>query len=176
MRFPNIEEIATREIVAVDRSASISEALSLMLRHDIHDVLVTGDGTVGIFTVHDVVKNRDGDSLLTRSLQDTGVRPLPCYPEGTNILDILAEIEPEDDHICVLGPDGEPVGIASFADLVSSVDPQMMSAKQTLGQLVTKNLVRPLDAGVPTRHRPWRQSTHTVTRRSGSWRANPRVF
>lgn len=52
-----VRNIMTRDIVSVESTASVHEALSLMTEKDIGSVVVTRDGKmVGIFTERDVLK------------------------------------------------------------------------------------------------------------------------
>ena len=152
MRFPAVEEIASREVVTVSEHAPAREALERMIAHDLRMVVVEGSGTggaYGIVTVNDMIRLRASERGLDRPLAEGGCRRLPHVVAGTNVMEVLSHFTLGNDYLGVMDERQRIVGIISTTDIVSHVDPQAMIERQQLGDLVARGTAKSAGASEP---------------------------
>ena len=149
MYFPNVEDIATTEVVTISDQRPVREALELMLARELRDIVIVGGNDYGILTVDHLIRLRERDPDLDAPIADAGFRRLPRVQRGENILDILRYFSPRDDYLCVVDGDGLLVGIVSYTDIVACIDPQVMIERQQLGELLTRHHIKRAEMDTP---------------------------
>lgn len=143
MKFPNIDEIATRKVVSIAESATLRAAIDMMAAADKRDVIIEGGhGGFGILTVNDVIRLRTGEAELDTPLSEIHYRSVPQASQGTNLLDVFQYFAGEEGYLCVTNPAGQLCGILSYTDIITSIDPQVMIERQRVGDILLKNVIK----------------------------------
>ncbi|GAB6040408.1 diguanylate cyclase [Endothiovibrio diazotrophicus] len=151
MKFPNIDEIATREVVSIEERASLGEAIERMVGADKRDVIVIGErGGFGILTVNDVIRLRTERADLTTPLTEIHFPSVPQAARGTNLLDVFQYFAGEEGYLCVTDEGGRLTGILSYTDIIASIDPQALIERQRVGDILLRNAIKhaPLTATI----------------------------
>jgi CBS domain-containing protein len=126
--MPQIQEVMTKQVHAVNEDATLLEVARIMRDQEIGDVLVTrGDGSLcGIVTDRDIVVRADADG---KPLDKTRVSEV-CSRDDLVKLPPTAPVEEAvkvmREHAIRRVPvvaDGKPVGIVSIGDLARVKDP-----------------------------------------------------
>lgn len=126
-------EYCNREVVIVARSESIREAIDLMRRYHVGDVVVVekrGEAPVpvGILTDRDIVLEvlAEGVDLDAVTIGDVMSFDLVTVPEDTSLLDVLALMgEKGVRRLPVVNRAGELVGILTVDDLLELLAEQL---------------------------------------------------
>ncbi|MBF0256215.1 MAG: diguanylate cyclase [Gammaproteobacteria bacterium] len=151
MYFPNIESCATRNIERIDASESLARALQRMLECDLRDLVVDEpNGGLGIITIADILHARNRNPSLDMAISSIDLQPLPHVVEGSNVLDVVEQIDRGSDYLAVMNKQGGLTGIVSTSDILGCLDPQVMMERQQIGHLLIKNQLKvlPLSASV----------------------------
>ncbi len=139
MKFPSVEEIATRDVVTIGIDASVSEALRLMIRHHHRDIVVVDERQYYLVTANDLIRFQVEGIAFSSSLGDCPMHKAPTIHRLSNVLDALEYVNQSFDYICVVDEEGELTGILSSTDVIASVDPETMIENYRLGELLKIN-------------------------------------
>ena len=126
MKFPLIGDIASRNAISIDVSATISEAIDKMIEHKHRNVLVLNGNEFYILTVLDVLNIQAEHIALDTKLQDISLSKLPTIPRDKNILDTLGYLNEPLEYICVLNHDNTLYGLVTHTDITSNIDPDTL--------------------------------------------------
>src|SRR5437867_1722198 len=118
-----VAEIMTRDVIAVDGDATLTEAAELMKKHDVGFLpVVTADIVVGVVTDRDIVvrglgEGRNPYTTLVRSVMST--EPVWCYDDDvlTEAADILANKHVR--RLVVVDNNNNLSGLLSLDDLAA---------------------------------------------------------
>jgi len=136
MKFPLISDIATREVVHVDISSKISEALNVLVEN-IHRNVVVIDGSVfRIFTVIDVLNLQQNKIPLDSKLSSLDLQEVPIIYRDKNVLDTLEYLQNSIEYICVLERDGSLFGLLTHTDITSNIDPDTLMDNYKLSEFL----------------------------------------
>ncbi|MET9480438.1 hemolysin family protein [Streptomyces sp. NPDC006638] len=113
------------DLVAIERSKTIRQALTLALRSGFSRIPVTGeneDDIVGIVYLKDLVRkthiNRDSEADLV----STAMRPAAFVPDTKNAGDLLREMQQERSHVAVVIDEyGGTAGIVTIEDILEEI-------------------------------------------------------
>ena len=70
MRFPSISDIASTTVIYIDSSASISDAIEMMLENNHRNIIIKDVDIYRILTVVDILNMQSKSIDLTASLKD----------------------------------------------------------------------------------------------------------
>lgn len=143
MKFPVIDEIATRKVVSIPEAATLGEAVDRMVSADKRDIIVEGThGGFGILTVNDVIRLRANHTDLATPLSEIHYHGIPQAVSGTNLLDVFQYFAGEEGYLCITDDGGHLTGILSYTDIITSIDPQVMIERQRVGDILLKNVIK----------------------------------
>lgn len=136
MFFPKLSQVATRDVITLDDSHSIQEAVHLMHEHNIRDVIIDGSAGLRILTARELVGFRAKRLDFSTLLSQVPLNNVPQMSPEANVIDGLAMIKNHpDEHLCLIDKTGL-CGIVSYSDLASCLDPQHLAQTKLLGELV----------------------------------------
>ena len=143
MFFPPIKELATTDVVSVAEGAHLSEALQLMARHKVRDLVIRKEsGGYELLTAPDLVRMHFSLPSFDIPIAAANFRPLPMLSKESNILDVLDELDGSQGYAAVVDADGGLYGIVSNTDILSSLDPQVLIQRQHLRDLLHRHAVK----------------------------------
>ena len=111
-----------REVMSIDVSASVRDAVSLLAGRRIGALPVTRDGEVaGIFSERDVVYrlSSEGESILEKQVGDVMTAPAITVEPGTSVLAALSQMTKRRIRHLPVIDDGRLTGFVSIGDLVA---------------------------------------------------------
>ncbi len=126
MRFPKIKDIASRTVVSVDMTSSISDAIDLMLKSEHRSVVVIDRNEFYLFTVVDVLLVQSSNIPLTKSLKEIPLAKIQTIDKDKSVLDTLEFLNNNIENICVLNQDKTLYGIITHTDITSNIDPSTL--------------------------------------------------
>ncbi|MBF0470349.1 MAG: diguanylate cyclase [Gammaproteobacteria bacterium] len=150
--FPTLFDIATQEIISTPERSTLIETLELMNRYNLHNVVVdTGDPKRwGLFSSAQIIRAiHTGAVTLEQRIVDCGYPPLICLQAEESIIEIFPGLLQSEEYYGVIDEDGTLVGIASYTDIVNSIDPSVIIETRNIGQLLEKRAVVTLEKDAP---------------------------
>jgi diguanylate cyclase (GGDEF)-like protein len=152
MFFPKIKEIMTRDVVKIDINLHLSDALKMMQKHDIRDVVVCDNKNhqISLLSSNDLLRQYLLNSDLNRPISEITIPRLPLVDKEASILDVVKKFNELDEYIGITGGKEKTLeGIASYTDIADGIDPRIVLDRLTLGDLVKRHT--PKHVGIGTR-------------------------
>jgi len=150
MFFPNLGDIATREVVTISADSTVAMAAAKMAEHDLNIIVVhPDDDEYGLLTANDLIRLRLERVDFEVPIRTISYEIVPKAEEDTNLLDVLHLAVNNSGYICVHDEKGALTGIVSNSDIISSIDPKIIMEEQQVGQLPFNPDIRTADAGQP---------------------------
>jgi CBS domain-containing protein len=121
--MPSVREVMSKDLVTVDRSATVEEASTVMWGRRVGSALVMrGDDLEGIFTVRDIMKalSKDADrgrTMTVREFMTSEPKTIDADATVGVALDVMLS---EGFRHLPVTESGELVGIVSMTDLVQA--------------------------------------------------------
>jgi diguanylate cyclase (GGDEF)-like protein len=126
MRFPTIGEIATTNVISIERDKSVADAIKVMFENE-HRNLIVIDGTLFyILTVADILNIKVQNIDLNTPLRDLDLLTVQTIHKDKNILQIVDYLNCELEYICVVNDDFSLYGLITHTDITSSIDPDTL--------------------------------------------------
>lgn len=128
MRFPNIGDIATQEVVTVEMHQSISDAVEIIYATKHRNALISHRGEYFVFGAQDIL-NMCGEGFdIKRSLSSLSLRKIATIFKDKNVLDTLDIVDrpSECEQMAVLDEKGLLYGIVTHTDIINNIDPETL--------------------------------------------------
>lgn len=126
MFFPNLETIATTNVITADIHETVQKALERMHAHN-HRSIVVVNGTLHyLLSTKDIIRLKLEKKDFATPLSQVSLRPLPMIDKESNIITALNLTHENDEHVCVCNRDGTLYGLVTNSDIVASIDPQVV--------------------------------------------------
>ncbi|OAI16401.1 hypothetical protein A1507_00615 [Methylomonas koyamae] len=137
--FPTVGTIAQREILRATLETSMREVSELLSRYNVSSVVIEQADGHYVFSVEDLLVHVHEGGQTSAKLGDLPIRKVACIGENEHILAGLDELEKSGDrYLGVVGGGGELVGILTYTDILSAVDPTVLVQKKTIGELISR--------------------------------------
>jgi signal transduction histidine kinase/DNA-binding NarL/FixJ family response regulator/predicted transcriptional regulator len=137
MLLPRLLDIATKNVISLPDQGSIDDAISLMATKNLRDVIITGERGLRILTPRELIQFRLQQIDFSTPLSDVVLNKVPVlHPEATifQALDVIRNHP--DEHLCLLDLNQRLVGIVSYTDLASCLDPEQLAKNTTLADVL----------------------------------------
>lgn len=141
--MPSVSDICIKDIVSIDISLSLSDAVQKMREHNVRSVLVIGSKCKNYFilTTNDAIEYKIKDISLNTKLCDMTLQEVHKIDANVNILEIINQDEITDEYLIVLDNDNI-IGILSQTDIINNIDPQSLIQKQTISNIILQYSVQ----------------------------------
>ena len=126
MKFPNIGEIATTEVISIDIKSSFTQAMSKMLKHEHRNILVVDLDKYYILSIIDILNIQTKDVDVNTPLCDLELSKIPVVSKNVNILETLEYLNNSIEFICVVDDDNSLYGLITHTDITSNIDPDTL--------------------------------------------------
>lgn len=137
MIFPSLVQLATRDVVTLDASQSLKEAVHLMNEHHIRDMIVTQGQSYSILTARELIDFQIRQIALETPLADLQLNIVPQMSANDSVMKALMVIQNHpDNHVCLINEDNDIIGIVSYSDLAASLQPDQLIQSRPVGDLV----------------------------------------
>ena len=126
MKFPNVGEIATTEVISIDIKNSFAQAMSRMLEHEHRNILVVDLDKYYILSIIDILNIQTKDVDVNTPLCDLELSKIPVVSKNVNILETLEYLNNSIEFICVVDDDNSLYGLITHTDITSNIDPDTL--------------------------------------------------
>ncbi|MDR9498042.1 MAG: PAS domain-containing protein [Hydrogenovibrio sp.] len=135
--FPKLEAIATRQVVTIDASRSIQDAVHQMYAHNIRDVIVIDGDHHTIITPRELIDLKLKGMDFATPLNEVYLNDVPVMSPQDHVNDALTVLKNHPDkHVCLLDEAGKLTGIVSYSDLLANLDPETLARTRTIAQFL----------------------------------------
>jgi diguanylate cyclase (GGDEF)-like protein len=138
--FPTVGEIAQKNICRVGEETTVREAARLMDERGISSVIIERQDLRYLFTVEDLLQfaslGRDDNVALGSVLSHR----VQCIQHDERVLAALERLEGSNDrYLGVIDRADMLIGVVTYTDILSSIDPSVLVEKKTIGELISRN-------------------------------------
>jgi PAS domain S-box-containing protein len=135
--FPKLEAIASRQVVTIDASRTIQDAVHQMHVHNIRDVIVIDGDRHTIITPRELIDLKLRGVNFASPLSEVGLNDVPVMSPQDHVNDALSVLKKHPDrHVCLLDEARQLVGIVSYSDLLANLDPETLARTRSIAQLL----------------------------------------
>lgn len=141
--MPSVSDICVKDIVSIDISSTIADAVQKMREHNVRSVLVINDKSTNyyILTTNDAIEYKIKEISLETKLSDVKLQEVHQIDANINILEIINHEEIKNEYLIVLDKD-KIIGILSQTDIINNIDPQVLIQKQTISNIILQYSVQ----------------------------------
>ena len=137
--FPTVGEVAQKNLCIVSSDTTVREAASLMNERAVSSVITEQNGQRYLFSVEDLLSftalGRDGSQPLGTVLS----HHVQYIDQGESVLTAMELLETRHEHYLGVTDSQEAlVGIVTYTDILSSIDPSVLVEKKTIGELISR--------------------------------------
>lgn len=135
--FPKVSDIAHMGVIAASGEITIAEAVDLMERNQLSNIIYENAQGHGLFTVEDLLQFRRSNGDFSARLNQIAfqqLRYIRAEDDVLGVLSILDEIKSR--YLGVQDSTGKLCGIVSYADVLISVDPSFVIDRRTIGEFI----------------------------------------
>ncbi|AHF02347.1 hypothetical protein THIAE_08045 [Thiomicrospira aerophila AL3] len=137
MFFPQLATIATKEVVTLVEHASIQDALDLMSKTKLRDLVIISEQGLRMITTRELVTFRLEAIDFKKPLSQCSLQFVKCLPESASLFDGLAALkESAFEYLCLLDSNGTLSGIVSYSDIAAHLDPEHLSKFKKLADII----------------------------------------
>ncbi|MEA3512658.1 MAG: diguanylate cyclase [Campylobacterota bacterium] len=137
--MPTIEDICVKDIVSVNLSTTVEDAVKQMTKSNLRTILVSckDNEDFYILTTNDAIEFKIQNISMKTKLSDIVLQRIQKVDASINILEILDQESINSEYMAAI-KDGNVIGILSQTDIINNIDPQILIQKQSLGNIILK--------------------------------------
>ena len=139
MKFPNMYEIATRDVVTVDCEVCLHDTIEMLRKSHHTSIIVVNDKEYFLFSANDLIKLKLSDSKLDKKLKDIHLSKVPTINKNCTVIDGMDIVNGGAKTICVIDEDGSIFGIVTNSDIISRIDPETLMENVMIRDYFKKN-------------------------------------
>lgn len=137
MFSPSLMNLATTQVKTLTQEDSVQEAVNLMADQHFHSVVVLGDDQLRIITSSVAISLRLTGFDFHQPLKQANLPPVPCLPQTATLSQAMAELQcASTEHLCLLDDQQQLMGIISYTDLLTHLDPKSLAGVRKIKELV----------------------------------------
>ena len=141
--MPSVSDICVKDIVKIDISATLADAVENMRIHNVRSILIIDDSSADYFilTTNDAIEYKIKDISLDTKLSEVKLQEVHKIDANVNVLEIINHEEIKNEYLIVLEKN-EIIGILSQTDIINNIDPQVLIQKQTISNIILQYSVQ----------------------------------
>lgn len=139
MKNLKVKEIAQKNVIAITDEETIQGAVDLMYRENHRNVIVTSEDKhhrFGLLTANDLIRLRLAGVDFSLAIKNIKYDRLFSISEDTLLTDVLDEVSHDIECLCLVDDTGFLTGVVFYTDIISSVDPQLLLEKRSIGEII----------------------------------------
>ncbi|MBE0505097.1 MAG: CBS domain-containing protein [Marinospirillum sp.] len=137
MLFPTLQAIATRDVICLDDTASLRQALELMNQQRIRSLLVRSARGYKLLLAGDLVTFHLQGVAFSAPLSQVFLPPALQLSPDASVEEAIRLISiHQAEQVCLVDADNQLKGIVSYTDLIQSLDPETLAENQRLSDLL----------------------------------------
>ncbi len=126
MKFPDIGDIATCEVITVDINSTFEEAITKMLNSEHRNIIVVDGDKYFVVGVIDILNLKTSKIDISTSLKDIQLTKVPTIKKSQNILEAIEYLNDSIEYICVVNEDSTLYGLITHTDITENIDPDTL--------------------------------------------------
>ncbi|EQB40101.1 diguanylate cyclase [Sulfurimonas hongkongensis] len=126
MKFPNIADIATREVITIDIKHTFEEAMAKMLKGEHRNIIVVDKDRYFVVGVVDILNLKTNNIDVKTPLKDIQLVNVPTIKKDQNILEAVDYLNNSTEYICVVNNDMSLYGLITHTDITENIDPDTL--------------------------------------------------
>ena len=147
MLFPKLSQLATQNVNSLPATSSVQDAVDLMDRQAIRDVVVTGGAMLRMITPRELIALRLKGVSFNQPLADIELQPVMSLSQDKSVIDALSSLKKGSfEYVCLVDDQGALTGIVSYSDIVAHLDPKFLSEFKSINELVQLSSYVSVDA------------------------------
>lgn len=137
--FPTVGSIAQKAVLRATLNMTVRSVSDLMDQHNVSSVLLEKNNEYYVFSVEDLLEHLQSGKNYLATLAEVKIHKISCIAESEHILAAMETIEKSGErYLGVLDSNDFLIGILTYTDILSAVDPTILVQKKTIGELVTR--------------------------------------
>lgn len=140
-KFPLVSSIARKNVLQSSSDITVRSAANLMIARDVSSIVILKNTRPHIFSMENILEISNAGGSLDQALSQISTEAAATIEKDKNVLDALDRLEQaETRFLLVIDPeqDGAMIGILTYSDLLSNIDPTLFLEKKNIGQLVSR--------------------------------------
>jgi len=135
---PKLSDIVTKEVVYIDWEASIDDAVLKMAELNVRDIVVIDNTNNDYYlpNTNTLINLKVKGFDFAQPLKNAQLQKIKKFPKNLSAISALDALNKDDEYFCIIGEDGSLIGIVSFADIVTNVDPELMFRKRKVKHIL----------------------------------------
>ena len=141
--MPTVSDICTKNVIKIEITATISDAMALMRKENVRSILIAGSQCKGFFilTTNDAIEFKINNLPLDTPLSQVTLHEVHQIDANVNVLEVINQDEITNEYLIVLSK-GEVIGILSQTDIINNIDPQVLIQKQSIANIILQYSVQ----------------------------------
>lgn len=126
MRFPNVYDICTKEVLTVEYTATLKTAVDKMIASNHRHIIVVGEHYHHILQAKEVLLFKLNKLKPDTKLSEIELPKLTMINQEDNILDCVSYLKDDIDQIGIADEQGNLCGVLKHSDIINSIDPEVL--------------------------------------------------
>ena len=152
-QIPKLIDIATKDVVTINDTQTIKEAITLMYQENHRDVIVLSQTkkSFGILKANDLIRLKADNISFDTPIQHIKYDTVFSINYETSIQEAVQNISSNCTCICLVNEEQALCGFVSYYDIISSVDPKLLLEKRTLSDLLISSYIKRASSHLSTK-------------------------
>lgn len=144
MEFPKIKDIASKEVVKVFATATLTEAVKKMHSSNHRDLVVVDskNSCYGVLRVNDLIKYKAQNIDFDTKINDVEYERVATIYEDQPVIQAMELIDKKTNCLCVIDAKNTLSGFITYFDILSTIDPKTVLEKQTISDVMLNTLLK----------------------------------
>jgi CBS domain-containing protein len=135
--YPTIGEVAHMGVITINSSASIAEAIDLMLQENLLDVIFEVAGEHRVFAVDDLLRYLGVSHDYSTTLIELPQHCLKKVAYKESIINVIPLLDNgKNRHLGVVDEEQVLVGVVSYSDVLRSLDPAFFVKQKKIREVI----------------------------------------
>ncbi|MEI7612166.1 MAG: diguanylate cyclase [Betaproteobacteria bacterium] len=139
--FPLVSDIARKNVLQTDSDLTLRTAANLMIERDVSSIVFRKNGRLHVFSMENILEISHAGASLDQALSQMPIEPATTIEKDKNVLDALDQLELAKTRFLIVTDSEENdsmIGILTYSDLLSTIDPTLFLEKKNIGQIVSR--------------------------------------
>ncbi|PHQ65166.1 MAG: diguanylate cyclase [Sulfurimonas sp.] len=144
VEFPKVSDISTKDVLYIEDSKTIQDAIGLMHENGHRDIVINiqGKREFGLLKINDIVRLKLQDIDFSQQIKTIKYDMVPSINDRESVLECLKEIDCVNNCLCAVDDEHNLTGFISYYDIVSSIDPQMMLERRPISEILLSTHIK----------------------------------
>ena len=150
---PKLIDIATKNVVTINDTQTIKEAITLMYQENHRDVIVLSQTkkSFGILKANDLIRLKADNISFDTPIKNIKYDTVFSINYETSIHEAVQNISSTCTCICLVNENHALCGFVSYHDIISSVDPKLLLEKRTLSDILISSYLKRANSHTSTK-------------------------